>query len=407
MNLENIVSILRFRMLIALCGKPSVGKSTFFKAATLANVEIANYPFTTLKSSEGIAFIRVDCVDKEFNVKCNPRQGFCFDGKRFIPIKLMDIPGLIEGSHQGLGRGNEFLSDIAMGEALLHIIDVSGSTNEKGEAVEPLSYDPCNDIHFLENEIDLWVLGMIKKGWDKFARTIKQENLNISKALAKQLSGLKVTERMVEDTIKELPAKIIEWKERDLLKLSTMLRKLSKPIIIAANKIDIPGAKDNLEKIKKEFPSYLIIPCSAESELALREAAKKSLIKYVPGENNFEVTSKDLNEKQKKALSFIKENVLDKLNSTGIQDCLDSAVFKILKYIAIFPGGVNKLQDSEGRILPDCFLLPPESTALDFAFKLHTDIGKNFVKAIDVKKKIPVGKDYKLKNRDVIEIKTS
>ena len=388
-------------------GKANTGKSTFFKASTLAEVEIAPYPFTTIEKNEGVAFVKLDCVDKELNTKCNPSFGYCLDGKRFSPIKLIDVAGLVPGAHEGKGLGSKFLNDLNEADALIHVIDVSGSTNENGVLVEPLSYYPGNDIRFLEDELDYWYLSIIKKVWEKDSKKMYQEKKKVSESLAKQLSGLKVTERMVEDTIKELPAKIIEWKERDLLKLSTMLRKLSKPIIIAANKIDIPGAKDNLEKIKKEFPSYLIIPCSAESELALREAAKKSLIKYVPGENNFEVTSKDLNEKQKKALSFIKENVLDKLNSTGIQDCLDSAVFKILKYIAIFPGGVNKLQDSEGRILPDCFLLPPESTALDFAFKLHTDIGKNFVKAIDVKKRIPVGKDYKLKNRDVIEIKTS
>jgi len=394
-------------VIIGVVGKANTGKSTFFKASTLAEVEIAPYPFTTIEKNEGVAFVKLDCVDKELNTKCNPRFGYCLDGKRFSPIKLIDVAGLVPGAHEGKGLGSKFLNDLNEADALIHVIDVSGSTNENGVLVEPLSYYPGNDIRFLEDELDYWYLSIIKKVWEKDSKKMYQEKKKVSESLAKQLSGLKVTERMVEDTIKELPAKIIEWKERDLLKLSTMLRKLSKPIIIAANKIDIPGAKDNLEKIKKEFPSYLIIPCSAESELALREAAKKSLIKYVPGENNFEVTSKDLNEKQKKALSFIKENVLDKLNSTGIQDCLDSAVFKILKYIAIFPGGVNKLQDSEGRILPDCFLLPPESTALDFAFKLHTDIGKNFVKAIDVKKRIPVGKDYKLKNRDVIEIKTS
>jgi len=394
-------------VIIGVVGKANTGKSTFFKAATLAEVEIAPYPFTTIEKNEGVAFVKLDCVDKELNTKCNPRFGYCLDGKRFSPIKLIDVAGLVPGAYEGKGLGSKFLNDLNEADALIHVIDVSGSTNENGVLVEPLSYYPGNDIRFLEKELDYWYLSIIKKVWEKDSKKMYQEKKKVSESLAKQLSGLKVTERMVEDAIKELPAKIIEWKEKDLLKLSTMLRKLSKPIIIAANKIDIPGSKDNLEKIKKEFPSYLIIPCSAESELALREAAKKSLIKYVPGENYFEVTSNDLNEKQKKALSFIKENVLDKLNSTGIQDCLDSAVFKILKYIAIFPGGVNKLQDSEGRILPDCFLLPPESTALDFAFKLHTDIGKNFVKAIDVKKRIPVGKDYKLNNRDVIEIKTS
>jgi ribosome-binding ATPase YchF (GTP1/OBG family) len=392
-------------MLIALCGKPSVGKSTFFKAATLANVEIANYPFTTLKSTEGVAFARVDCVDKEFNVKCNPRLGFCLNGKRFIPVKLMDIPGLIEGSYQGLGRGNEFLSDIAMGEALLHIIDISGSTNEKGEAVEPLSYDPCNDVAFLEHEIDMWVLGMIKKGWEKFSRSVKQENTNIYKALAKQLSGIRVTEDLAKNVVKELSfsESVDTWSDEDLKHLAVTLRKFTKPIVIVANKIDVIGAEKNLERLKQKFPSYLIIPCSADSELALREASKSNLIKYVPGDSNFEIIG-NLNPNQSKALEYIKENVLKKYGNTGVQDILDKVVFDVLKMVAIFPGGVNKLEDKDGNVLPDCFLMKEGTTALDFAYRLHSSIGDGFIRAIDVKTKRTVGKEHVLKNRDVVEI---
>ena len=151
-----------------------------------------------------------------------------------------------------------------------------------------------------------------------------------------------------------------------------------------------------------------MIPCSAESELALREAAKRDLIDYIPGENEFKIKNEEkINEKQKKALEFIEQNVLKKHHTTGVQEVLDKAVFDLLKYITVFPGGVNKLQDQHGNILPDCFLMPQNSTALDFAFKLHTDIGNNFIKAIDVRSKKPVGKDHLLKNRDVIEIATS
>lgn len=394
-------------MIIGLVGKPSSGKSTFFKASTLAEVEIANYPFTTLKSSEGMAFVKIDCVETDFNVKCNPRTGYCINKKRFVPIRLMDVPGLIEGSYKGLGMGNKFLSDIGSADALIHIIDISGSTNEKGEQVEPLSYYPGKDIKFLENELDHWYLSIIKKVWERDSKKIQQEKKKVSEALAKQLSGLKVTEEMVIKAIKEFPENIIEWNEEDLFKLSTILRKLSKPMIIAANKIDVPGSDKNLEKIKKEFPSYLIIPCSAESELALKEAAKKALIEYVPGENDFKILSNNLEEKQKKALEFIKKEILNKFNTTGIQDCLDKVVFDILKYITVFPAGVDKLMDQHGNVLPDCNLMKEGSTALDFAYRIHQDIGKKFVKAIDVKKKIVIGKEHKLKNRDVIEIKTS
>jgi len=397
-------------MLIGIVGKPSSGKSTFFKAASLAEVEIANYPFTTIKPNHGTGFVKVDCVDKEFNVKCNPRFGYCLDGKRFVPVELLDVAGLVPGAHEGKGMGNEFLNDLNQADVLIHIIDVSGSTNEKGEEVPKLSYDPANDIRFLEHELNMWYFRLIEKGWEKFARTVNQEKPELHKAVANQLSSLRVTEILMEEVIEKLGLgqDIMKWDKDTLLKISIELRKKTKPILIACNKIDVPGAEKNFKNLKKEFKDYILVPCSAESELALKEAAKHELIKYIPGENNFELINEgEINEKQKKALGFINKNVLEKYGSTGVQDVLDKSVFDLLKYIAIFPGGINKLQDQHGNILPDCFLMPGNSTALDFAFKLHTDIGNNFIKAIDVRSKKPVGKDHLLRNRDVVEIATS
>jgi len=397
-------------MLVGIVGKPSCGKSTFFKAQTLANVEIANYPFTTIKPNHGTGYVRVECVDKEFNTKCNPRFGYCIDSKRFVPVELIDVAGLVPGAHEGKGMGNQFLDDLNQADVLIHIIDIAGSTNEKGETVPPLSYDPANDIKFLEHELDMWYLRLIEKGWDKFARTVNQEKTELNKALAKQLSSFRVTEKLMEKVIQKLNLNvdIMKWSKDDLLRVATELRRATKPMLIAANKIDVKGADEAFERLKKEFPDWMIVPCSAEAELALREAAKHELIKYIPGDNNFEILNEDkLNEKQKTALNFIKTDVLGRFGSTGVQKVLDIAVFELLKYVAIFPGGVNKLEDQHGNRLPDCFLMPPETTALDFAFKLHTDIGNHFVKAIDVKSRRPVGKDYLLKNRDVIEIATS
>src|SRR3989339_675540 len=79
---------------------------------------------------------------------------------------------------------------------------------------------------------------------------------------------------------------------------------------------------------------------------------------------------------------------------------------KTFPNILIYPCSANKLGDSKGNILPDCFLLKNGSTALDFAYYLHTDFGKNFIKAIDAKTKQIKGKEYKLKNRDALEIIT-
>jgi ribosome-binding ATPase YchF (GTP1/OBG family) len=397
-------------MLVGVVGKANVGKSTFFKAMTLAEVEIANYPFATIKPNSGVGYVKVECAEKFFNVKCNAREGFCINGTRFVPVQVIDVAGLVPGAHEGKGMGNQFLDDLRQADVLVHVIDVAGTTNEKGEPIEPGSYDPAADIKFLEVEIDMWYFGILKKGWEKFVRRVMQEKQPISEALASQLGAMKVTDAMVDKVIgqlglnKESPDK---WTDEDIKSMAMEFRKRTKPMIIACNKIDIPGAADNFARLETEFPDHMLIACSAESELALREAAKHGLIDYIPGEADFTVKDEaKLSGKQKTALQFVKDNILKKYKTTGVQQVIDRAVFGLLKYIAVFPGGMNKLEDSEGRVLPDCFLLPHDSTALEFAFKIHTDLGENFIKAIDVKKKMPVGKDHVLHHGDVIEIVT-
>lgn len=392
-------------MIIGLVGKPSTGKSSFFKASTLAEIPIEDYPFTTIKPNEGVAYVKIDCIDKEFNTQCNPRKGFCINHKRFVPIKLLDVAGLVPGSHEGKGMGNKFLDDLNQANALIHVIDISGTTNEKGEPTE--NYNPENDIQFLEHELDMWYLRILKKGWEKFARATQQEHQQLYKAINKQMSGLRVTEEIAKASLKNLnlDKNILNWKEEQIKSLATELRKQTKPIIIAANKIDKKDSEKYYKKIKQKYNHLTIIPCSAQAEIALRQAAKDNLIDYIPGESTFKILNKEkLNKKQLQALNFIKENILDKYKTTGIQQVLDYTTFNILKYIAVFPGGVNNLKDSDGNILPDCFLLPENSTALDFAYTLHQDLGDRFIRAVNVKTKQTIGKDYKLKHRDIIEI---
>ncbi len=395
-------------MFVGIVGKPSCGKSTFFKAATLAEVEIANYPFTTIKPNHAVGYVKIKDIAQEFGKTANPRMGYCSKGSRFVPIDMMDVAGLVPGAHTGHGMGNQFLDDLRQADVLVHVIDISGSVNERGEPVPQLSYDPANDVRFLEEELDMWYLGILKRGWDKFSRTVQQEKGDVAKALGKQLSGLKVTDDMVDDVIKKLNLNKetpTAWTEEQLKLIAQELRKRTKPMLIAANKVDVPGADKNFERVKEMFKDYIVIPCSAEAELALREAAKHELIMYIPGEGSFEMRAEDkLNEKQKNALQFIKQNLLDKYHSTGIQDVLNAAVFNLLGYMAIHPGGVSKLEDSEGRVIPDCFLMPPKTTALSFAFRLHTDFGNKFICAKDVRTKMTVGKDHPLKHLDIVEI---
>jgi ribosome-binding ATPase len=392
-------------MLIGLVGKPSSGKSTFFNAATLAGVPTASYPFTTIDPNTGTGFVRVKCACTDFNIKCTPKQGYCSRGTRFVPVELIDVAGLIPGAHEGKGLGNKFLNDLNQADVLIHVIDCSGTTNEKGE---PMSgHDPCKDIRFLEEEIDKWYFSILKKGWNKFARKIQQNKTDISTALAEQMSSFKVKDRTVDQACNKLNLDKdhpLKWTDEQMYSLAIELRKATKPILVACNKIDLPSSAENLKKLKTTFPDYTFIPCASDFELALREASEKQLIEYLPGDSDFKIINKEkLNEKQEAGLNIIKSFLTDWKN-TGVQEVLDKAVFEFLKYIAIFPGGMKKLEDREGRRLPDCFLLPPGTTAYNFANFLHTDFAKHFLFAMDVRTKMKIGKDHKLKNRDVIEI---
>ncbi|MBI2043761.1 redox-regulated ATPase YchF [Candidatus Pacearchaeota archaeon] len=374
----------------------------------MAEVAIAPHPFTTIKPNHGIGYVEVECIEKEFNTKCNPAHGFCINGKRFVPVELMDVAGLVPGASEGKGLGNKFLDDLRQADAFIQIIDIAGMTDAEGRTVAEGSYDPANDIKFLEDELNKWYYGILIKAWKSFAKKSEIEDTNFAEAVAKQFSGLKIDDDQVKEVLRKLNfrERPSMWSEDQLMKFSAELRRESKPMIIAANKIDAKNGKSNYERIVKQFPELKIIACSADSELALREAAKRGLINYIPGENKFEITG-ELSEGQKAALENIKENILEAYGSTGVQQILNGAVFDLLNYIAVFPASANKMKDSKGRTLPDCFLIPGGSTALDFAFFLHTDFGKNFIRAIDARTKKALGKDYLLKNRDALEIVTS
>ena len=397
-------------MLLGLVGKPSCGKSTFFKAATLADVLIASYPFATIKPNHGIGYVRVECIDKEFNTQCQPRTGYCKNHVRFVPVELMDVAGLVEGASEGKGLGNQFLDDLRQADAFIHLVDVSATTDAEGKESEASKNpnQPIEDVRMLENELDKWYTGIFMKVWTKLAKTIQSTKKDLSVAIANQFSGLNVKEEDVKDVLiktKLDPSQPAGWTEEQIRKFTNTLRHLTKPMIIAANKIDKPSAKGNLEKLKQEFPDLLIISVAADSELALREAEKAGLIEYTPGDADFKIVEGKANEKQKAALESIQKNVLEVYKTTGVQEVLEKTTFDLLKYIAVFPAGA-KLKDSKGNILPDCFLVPNTYTALDFAYHLHTDLGDKFIKAIDARTKQPVGKDHPLKHRDGIEIMT-
>ncbi|MEK6957715.1 MAG: GTPase, partial [archaeon] len=286
-------------MIIGVVGKPSSGKSTFFNAATMQDVPMAAYPFTTIEANKAIGFVRVECADKDFNVQCNPRTGFCHNHVRFVPVELIDVAGLVPGAHEGKGRGNQFLSDLSRASVLIHVVDAAGATNEKGDAVPAGTHDPLKDIEFLEEEIDLWFLGIIEKNWAKFAKIPFESKTKMIEVMSQNLSGIGATPANIEYAMLHTSLtekRLAEWSEDDKMRFAKTFRKKSKPIVVAANKMDIPQARENIKRIKEKFQDIKIIPCSGIAELTLKRAAKDGAIDYVQGGKNFEA-KKELSEK--------------------------------------------------------------------------------------------------------------
>ena len=392
-------------MEIGVVGKPNVGKSTFFSAATLAKAEIASYPFTTIEANRGVMYVRKKCPHKDFKTQCNPRNSQCEEGTRLVPVEAIDVAGLVPDAHKGKGLGNKFLDDLRQASALIHIVDAAGSTDSEGNPCDVGEHDPLEDVKFLEREINFWVKGILFKDWHKLSKQIEMDGAKIERVLAEKLTGLGVTEGQVHAALRDsqLGEKPTQWSEDDLLALAHHIRRHSKPIIIAANKCEI-APEENLKRLN-ELEDYTVIPTCAEVELALRRAAKADIIDYLPGSNSFTLTEgKDIPDNQKKALQKI-EHILEKIGDTGVQKCIEEAVFKLLDLIVVYPvEDETHLTDKEGRVLPDAYLMKRGSTAVDLAFKVHTDLGKNFIRAIDTRTKRIVGHDHELNDCDVIKI---
>ncbi|PKK85236.1 MAG: redox-regulated ATPase YchF [Thermoplasmata archaeon HGW-Thermoplasmata-1] len=394
---------------IGIVGKPNVGKSTFFKAATHANAEIANYPFTTIHANVGVMYVRSKCPCRDFDVACNPNNSKCVDGTRFVAIEAIDVAGLVPNAHEGRGLGNKFLDDLRQAAALIHIIDASGSTDSEGNPCDTGSHDPMQDVRFLEEEIAYWMKDIISRGWERAARQMEIEGKKIDYALVDRLTGLGVTEAHVHKALRDtglVSEKPTCWSDGDLFRLADSLRRVSKPMILALNKCDKAPVEMMQRLTALENDGYIVLPVSAESELALKNASEHGMIDYVPGGGDFAVShSGDLNERQKNALDFIKTHVLQRYGSTGVQRCIEEAVFRLLDLIVVYPvEDDHHLTDKHNRVLPDAHLVPRGTTAKQFAYRIHTDLGDHFIRAVDARAKRIIGADHELRERDVVRI---
>jgi len=393
--------------MVGIVGKPNTGKSTFFSAATLAPAEIANYPFTTIKPNRGVGYIRTPCVHEEFNVQDNPQNSLCMNGIRLIPVELIDCAGLVPGAWQGRGLGNQFLDEIRKADALIHVVDAAGATDSEGKLLKPGSHDPLEDVRFLEVEITMWLSQIIKREWPKMARTVESGATELYPLVEERLSGLAIKRTHIFEAVRKTglnAEKPTSWSEDDLLRFLDALRGIAKPMLIAGNKIDLEPSERNVERLKSS--NYMVVQCSAEAELALRRAAEKGMIDYKPGDSNFSLLKLEgLTQAQKNALQTIKEKVLLRFGTTGVQEAINTAYFKLLNMIVVYPvEDIEKLADRKGNVLPDAYVVPYGTTARQLAYLIHTEIGEGFIYAIEAREKRRIGENHVLKDRDVISI---
>jgi len=394
---------------IGIVGKTNTGKTTFFNAATLLSAEVSTYPFTTKMPNVGRANVQTICVCRELNVKDNPQNSVCLDGWRFIPIELIDLPGLIKGSWMGKGLGTQFLSVASQADAILHVVDASGSVDAEGKITRAGMGNPVIDVIDIEEELVRWFSKVIQKSVKKVKKRVEQSRIPFAEAFSEALSGIKVRHEQVQKALESTDLekkKIGSWTEKDFINFAREIRTLSKPTILIANKMDVAQAEMNYEKLRDQFKGSFVIPCSSEAELALRRAEQKGIIRYVPGEEAFDVLDESkLTKERTWALNYVQQRVLPKVVGTGVQSALNMCVFKLLRMNAVYPvEDAIHLADKRGNVLPDVFLTPHDYTVRDLAREIHTELEKTMIHAIDARTGLRLPVDYFPKDRDILSI---
>ncbi|WEL22336.1 redox-regulated ATPase YchF [Halorhabdus sp. BNX81] len=385
---------------LALAGKPNAGKSTFYTAATMADVDVANYPFTTIDANRGVSHARTQCPCLDLDERCGNDR--CHDGKRYVPVELLDVAGLVPGAHEGRGLGNQFLDELTDADAILHVVDASGATDEEGEPVEIGEHDPVEDLDFIEEEMDLWLASIIERNWETVERRSRSPDFDIDEALSEFLTGVGATELDVARTLRELeyPEDPLAWTDEHRESLASEIRARTKPIIVIANKADV-APPENIQALKER--NEATIPVTADGELALRRAVEADIVEYDPGDPDFEITG-DISDDQEAGLERVRE-VLEAHGGTGVQKALDTAVYEVLDQLTAYPvQDETHWTDGQGNVLPDAHLLSDGSTPRDLAYAVHSDIGEGYLHAVDAREKRRISDDTELEEGDVIKI---
>ena len=423
-------------MRIGLVGKPNVGKSTAFSALTEMPVDIANYPFTTIEPNVGVTWIPLPdpcaCSDlrerRELSGRldpsgpdddrsgsiCSPNTGKCSGFKRLVPVTLVDVAGLVPGAHEGRGRGNQFLSDLSRCDALIQVVDVSGSTDLEGNPVGSGGSKPIEEHRFLLSELDSWILGIIGNGWDRVSRRAQAEgNRAIQDHLMDRLTGIGAKDIHISLGIssaqREHPNShdISSWGDGELRSIASAIRRSMFPISIAANKADNQVHQCTELESEAESSGGRLILTSAEAELALRRASSSGMISYQPGDSDFSLTEmgeENLSEEQREALGSISQSI-SSWSGGGLVGLVSDVVFRQLSRVVCYPvQDETHWVDGDGKSLPDAILVPTGTTSKGLAYHVHSDLGDGFVRAIDARTGRVIGADHKLSDGDVVSI---
>ena len=384
-------------MLIGLVGAPNKGKSTIFSALTLLDVPIADYPFTTIKPNHGITYATRVCVETELKVKCKPRDGLCLNGVRQLPVRLVDIAGLVPGANLGKGMGSQFLNDLVAADVLIQVIDASGKTDINGNPAQ--SEDPAEEVRMVRDEMAQWLSAIIQR----HILTLRKRSDGIV-ALKEVLSSFNATSEQIKSSAdaEQLSLATIAWDASSTLRFAHAFLKVNKPLIIAANKADLCDKK-KLDELRDKLEGNVIVYCSGAIDLALRKAAHSGMIQYQSGDNTLSIKG-TLSHEQESAINYMKKYV-ESRNGTGIQELVNAAVFTVANKIVVYPvENEHKYTDGNGNVLPDALLLTKGSTALDLARSVHTDIADHMLYAVDARSKNRMSKEQVLKDNDVVKI---